>query len=452
MGLFSSSIFAASFPVKSISLAGNEKTKDFVILREMLVAVDSIYPETGEGNITELVRISKDRIINLNLFNTCDIHVKLQETRDGYGFVLDVELVEKWYIWPMPFVEFSDRNFNVWGGLDFDPARTNYGLNVFNYNLFGRNHTFKTRMKTGYNTKFGVEYRVPFLGRNTDWGMRGEIDYSNQNEVWLFTKNDSLQFYENGRTRLVANTQANVELSKRVTPFTRVYYGLLFQHEQLDSSVPSQGFYLNDARYQRNYAAYVKIENDKRDNIYYPLKGSYLTGRLETQLWQNTNRANNIMAQVKVQKFDQWTNRLYSAISLFGEYNTRSRVPYSERRLLGYNEVVRGYEHYVIDGTFGLKATAAVRYQCFKKEMNLAFIPAENYKLVPVSMYAEIYTDAGYAGYGEVEASNRLPNGALYSVGIGLNTLLFNDRLLRLEYSLNGLKEGGFFVHFKKAI
>jgi hypothetical protein len=33
-----------------------------------------------------------------------------------------------------------------------------------------------------------------------------------------------------------------------------------------------------------------------------------------------------------------------------------------------------------------------------------------------------------------------------------LNALIYNDRVLRLEYSINSLQEDGFFVHFKKAI
>jgi hypothetical protein len=40
----------------------------------------------------------------------------------------------------------------------------------------------------------------------------------------------------------------------------------------------------------------------------------------------------------------------------------------------------------------------------------------------------------------------------LFSMGLGVSTIFYNDRILRIEYSLNSLREGGFFVHFKKAI
>ena len=47
---------------------------------------------------------------------------------------------------------------------------------------------------------------------------------------------------------------------------------------------------------------------------------------------------------------------------------------------------------------------------------------------------------------------NTFQNNLQYSTGISLQTLFYNDRVIRFEYSLNALKESGFYVHFKKAI
>lgn len=441
-------IAAQKIHIGEVQITGNDRTKTFVIERELLVAAGQSY---ASDSLTWLIDQSKNRVLNLNLFNTVEISLDEPSNEDSL-LTVQISVVEKWFIWPIPFVEFSDRNFNVWGGLDFDPSRTNYGLYVFNYNLFGRNHTLKTKMKTGYNTKLGIEYRIPFLSRNTEWGINSLVEYSAQNEVWIETQNDSLQFYKNGQNNLVANTKAYVELTKRVTPYTRVYYGVSFMHGQLDSSVPQSDYFLNKLSYQRNYSAYVKIENDKRDNIFYPVKGTYSTARLETQLWQNNDIKSNLLIEGKLQKFSQLTKHIFSALALSGEYNSAPTAPYSERKMLGYDKIVRGYEHYVIDGTVGIRTNAALRYQVLGREVNLPFVPISNYQKVPLAVYVEVYTDAGYVSYSDVAPSNRLPNNMLYSVGVGLNTVVFNDRLLRLEYSLNGMKEGGFFVHFIKAI
>ena len=101
----------------------------------MLVQTGKEYPDDGSDNFLELVRKSEERILNLNLFNEVNITINTNESPSTNCHVL-VEVVEKWYVWPIPFVEFSDRNFNVWKNLAFDPGRTNYGLYMFNYNRY----------------------------------------------------------------------------------------------------------------------------------------------------------------------------------------------------------------------------------------------------------------------------------------------------------------------------
>lgn len=432
-----------------ISISGNDRTEGFVILREMLVKVDSIYPES---QIEELIKTSTDRVLNLNLFNQVKIDYTIAESDQGSGYNVAVVVVEKWYAWPIPFVEFSDRNFNVWGDLDFDPERTNYGLYVFNYNLFGRNHTLKTQLKTGYNTNLGIEYRIPFLSRNTQWGLNTMVKYASQNEVWYETKNDSLQFFRNGQKNLIRNTQARVELTKRITPFTTVRYGMNFEHGQLDTSVPINDYFINSQRFQRKYELYFKIEYNNRNNIYFPTKGKYGSVSFGANTWQNKDHQFNGSIESRLQQFHELSYRWSSALSVYFQYNTNQNAPYSDRKLLGYNEVVRGYEHYVIDGTFGWKTNAAIRYHLINNELILNIIPIENYKKLPVNIYAEGYIDGGYATSNNTRSSNQLNQQPIYSIGLGLNTLLYNDRLLRLEYSLNSLGKGGLFLHFKKAI
>ncbi len=134
------------------------------------------------------------------------------------------------------------------------------------------------------------------------------------------------------------------------------------------------------------------------------------------------------------------------------ELNSNTNAPYSDRQMLGYDELVRGFEHYVIDGTRGLKINTAVRYLVIEKNIKLPFIPIQNYKRLPLQVYLEAYSEGAYSQLSNAPPSNQLNNGLIYSTGFGINTLFYNDRLLRLEYSLNSLQEGGFFVHFKKAI
>lgn len=438
-------------PIRSILIEGNEKTKDFVIKRELLFHEDSFY--SYDESFEQLITLSQSRITNLNLFNKVTILPEVDSTNHYEVCIkIVIRVVEKWYHWPIPFVEFSDRNFNVWGNLDFDPNRTNYGLYVFNYNLWGKNHTLKTKLKTGYNTKLGLEYRIPFLSESNNWGIKTLIDYSSQNELWYETINDSLQFYKNGKNNLIKNTQASIEVSRRITPFTNIFISTQYQYDQIDSSVPTNDYLINNARSQNTFKTQFRVEIDKRNNLFYPTEGSYLSADMTGLLWTNKSHAYNLRMGFKMQKFTKISSTIYTALSCHTQFNSNKNPPYSQRKILGYQESIRGFEHYVVDGTSGLKGNAAIRFHTLKSNLSLPFIPFKNYQELPLNMYLEIYSDAGYVDYNFSNETNQLVNAFLYSGGLGLNTLFYNDRILRLEYSLNSLKEHGFFVHFIKAI
>ncbi len=95
--------------VSKITITGNTKTKEHVIRREILIQEDSAYTST---RLKDLIAQSENRVLNLNLFNTVNI---TRDTISDRDFItLEIAVVEKWYIWPIPFVEFSDRTFKGW--------------------------------------------------------------------------------------------------------------------------------------------------------------------------------------------------------------------------------------------------------------------------------------------------------------------------------------------------
>ena len=440
-----------SLTVCTLQIEGNKRTKAHVISRELLINTNSYYDYSSE-KFKSLIRQSEARITNLNLFNSVHITPELdRSTQEQMCIQLTITVVEKWYHWPIPFLEFSDRNFNVWGNLNFDPKRTNYGLYVCNYNLWGKDHTLKTKLKTGYNTKLGVEYRIPFLSPSNNWGMSVLIDHSSQHEVWYETRNDSLQFYKNEKNDLVTQTDARLNVRKRITPFSTLKFTLQYRNDQLDVSVPLNDYLLNNANHQKTFAIYGEIEMDKRNNIFYPTEGSYINVGLAGMAWTNTTDQFNSRLTFKAAKYAKISSKIYTAVAAYSQLNSNKILPYSQRKMFGYDEIIRGYEHYVVDGSSGWKGNASLRYHVLKKEISISYVP-ENYTILPLNIYAELYADGGYVNYASPHSSNLLVNRFIYSGGIGLNMLFYNDRVIRTEYSLTSLKEHGFFVHFLKAI
>ena len=448
-------LLAENYPVLAIEVEGNIKTKDFVIKREMLVQPDSVYDDADKGNLKKLLKQSQFRILNLNLFNNVTITYTLANKNNRTGYVINVEVIEKWYTWPIPFIEFSDRNFNVWKELSFDPGRTNYGLYLFNYNLFGRNHTLKTSLVTGYNKTYGLEYRIPFISQKNNWGISTDIKYTSQEEMWLKTENDKLQFLKKGNTSLIQKTTGVFEFSNRFKPYTTISFKGRLQNTQLDSSIKTEAvdYLLHGQQNLSVFGVGISLKRDRRNNIYLPTEGSFVQPQLSYQYFNSTSAFVNLNASLKAQLFHKIAPKFYTAFSAFGEVNNAKELPYEYTRRLGYDNIIRGFESYVVDGQHAVLGNAAIRYHLVDKpHINLNFIPIENYNFLPLNIYLEYFVDAGYVSNANKLVTNDLPNTVLYSTGISLQSLFYNDRVLRLEYSLNSLKESGFFVHFKKAL
>src|SRR5689334_2581982 len=109
--------------VNRILIIGNKVTKERIISREIKLKT---------GDTITLRRLphellwDKRKIYNLRLFHTVDIR-----TLDLPGDRIDilVDVTERWYTFPIPIFELSDRNFSEWWrNYNHDPSRINYGI------------------------------------------------------------------------------------------------------------------------------------------------------------------------------------------------------------------------------------------------------------------------------------------------------------------------------------
>ena len=93
--------------ISKIIITGNNVTKESIILRELSFKKGDLI------DISKLKKIedeSKVNLTNLNLFNFITINNTVKEK----NIIISIEVIERWYIWPYPILEISERNFNVW--------------------------------------------------------------------------------------------------------------------------------------------------------------------------------------------------------------------------------------------------------------------------------------------------------------------------------------------------
>ena len=179
--------------INSIEINGNKKTKDYIILNELAFKVDnSLSIKELEQKITE----SEENLINLKLFNFVDITSII----DQKNVTIVIDIVERWYVWPYPILEISDRNFNSWWE-EFseenynDFSRLNYGifLNIENYR--GKNELIKAKIRRGFSEQYLFSYNIPYFKNIKNFGFNADIELKQNKKIHYTTFDNKLVYF-----------------------------------------------------------------------------------------------------------------------------------------------------------------------------------------------------------------------------------------------------------------
>ena len=169
--------------INEIQIQGNTVTHEKVILRELVFAEgDTVY----KMDLLPSIQRSKDNLLNLALFNFVIFKVNhLGENR--IDMIIDV--IERWYIWPVPILEYADRNFSTFiKNKDWD--KINYGLWLKWHNFTGRNDLLSGKIRLGYIKEYALAYSFPNLGKKQRHGVSAGFNMNQQNEVYVTTQHN----------------------------------------------------------------------------------------------------------------------------------------------------------------------------------------------------------------------------------------------------------------------
>lgn len=454
ISLTSTPIFGQNvFVVKDIVLQGNKRTKSNVLLRELPFEIgDTILFDFW----LDLKVKGEWRLNNLNLFN----QVEIQLDSNDLG-IINILVVEKWFDWLIPFISFSDRNFNIWNSFQFDLERTNYGLYLFNYNFLGRNHTIKTSFIQGYNQRYSIEYIAPFIHPKSDIGISAKIAYDEQKEIWYKTEKDILQFFSNQENAPINHTYGYLKAHKRILNFVDINSGVYAKRIRITDDFqnnirPIPYITGNTLQWQKGVsigAKYIMV-----DNVNLPSKG--VMWQFESKLEVigsefNNHEMTNLILDAMYQQHFQHSKKWFSSVGAKMIYNSQSSLPYPMQRILGYEYYVRGLEPYVVDGQWGGIGKIAAKYQWLNSnDFKLNWLPIKAYRKVSIQSFLECFIDVGYVNNPIIthHFDNQLPNNMLYAIGLGSHFLIYNDKVVRLEGSLNNLQKFGVYLHFERPL
>ena len=94
--------------IETISVEGNQRTKKYIITRELLFFEGSwIHSE----ELFDKLSAARLNVLNTQLF--LEVLPSFQQINDS-SVTVKIIVKERWYIWPIPFIDYLDRNINAW--------------------------------------------------------------------------------------------------------------------------------------------------------------------------------------------------------------------------------------------------------------------------------------------------------------------------------------------------
>jgi outer membrane protein assembly factor BamA len=437
---------AFHYVVGKISINGNRVTRNYVILRELSF-------RTGDSlTLQELVnafRAAHDRLVNTHLFNEVVIYL---QRFTGYTAEVAIDVKERWYIFPLPYVKPVDRNLAAWAQKDYSLSRLNYGGKFADYNFSGRGDNLTVWLITGYERELELYYNLRNADKSQKHGFGFGLNYAELSEVDALTVNNSQEFINSDTI-----AYAGKYLSKTLAFSARYFYRprLKVRHTvnvnvvstSIDSAVTVWNpHYFNNGVRKVIYPELVYTFNyTDVDYVSYPLNGVIF----ETALTRRGIDRNMNLWQLSTRLTRSWPlgYKLWFGIQNINVLKWPLSQPFYNQGLLGYADLyLRGLDRYVVDGTAGGVLRNTLFRELFNR--NLPFRRKASYDHFPIRIYATAFTDYGYAYNSDFKA-NSLVNRMLYTAGFGIDLVTFYDLTFKLDYSFNQLGQNGLFLHIR---
>lgn len=434
--------------IANIIILGNKRTHDEVIFRELTFTNG----DTVQDINVELQR-SRSNLINTLLFNYVDVK---KVVIDSIFSDVVIVLKERWYIWPLPVFKFAEPNFNTWW-INKDFSRTNYGVLLMWRNFRGWNEDLSAKAQFGYSKEFMLSYRIPYLTNGYRLGMQINANYTQQEEITVATNDDKRVFFRSGTGKTRIESGGKLTFFYRNKLYNTHTVELKYQNLQISDSLTrfTQDYFFRNRPHMEFPGFSYHYRYDKRDNKGYTLKGMLLQAEfnkygLSFFDYKNLNVANIILSS---RNYFQLASRWHFATQAKVRLTLTRNQPYYFQQALGYDNFVRGYEYYVIDGQHFALAKTGIKYTLIRpKTYPIDFLKRTNFYLFHFAVYLNAYVDAGYVWDKYYTDNNKLANKALIGTGIGLDFATFYDRVVRFEYSINRGMQHGFFIHFVQPI
>ena len=179
--------------INNITIKGNKITKEEIILRELTFQKKDVL---SKKILDDKIKESEQNLTNLMLFNFSKISTEIEASKAN----ITIEIIERWYIWPYPIIELSERNFNVWWN-EFqesnysDFSRMNYGVFLVWENFRGKNELLRIKYRRGFKEHYLFNYEIPYFDTKKTIGINTFVQLFRRKKSFYRTLNNKLVYY-----------------------------------------------------------------------------------------------------------------------------------------------------------------------------------------------------------------------------------------------------------------
>lgn len=437
-----------SLYIDKIFIIGNKRTKPKIIQRELDFKDGDMVLTDG---FSERIKKNEEKLINTRLFLSAKISLI-----EVYGNRVDViiRLVERWYIFPIPILELADRNFKDWWvNQNHSFSRIEWGLKLYIYNMRGRNETLKLSGQLGFTKAFQIAYSFPSIDKKQKIGLNVAFGYRLNKNIFYNTVYNK-RIFLNSNDWLLEGFSGGISTTYRKSFYSIHTLGANYYNSHVnDTIVELNSNYYGEGQSQQEYVRlFYSYVLDKRDITSYPLKGSYLTVRLDQSGLGFKGNVNKFTVSAIYDRYFNLGKNFYLSGTVGGRLSTPVRQSYIQYNAMGLGRfTLRGYELYVIEGPKFIQNQWTVRKLLFKTQQNLkSILSARQLRSFHMAIYLKSYFDLGYVeGYPENFQNERLTDTWIYGYGAGIDIVTIYDLVLRFEYSFNKEGESGFVFGFR---